>query len=74
MAGNLMSVSDVAARIFTPRQLDLHEASEMKFGRQISPSGTSGIVAAMAPDGTLAALLEDVDGRAKPFTVFVRNL
>ena len=74
MAGNLMSVSDVAAKIFTPRQLDLHEASEMKFGRQISPSGTSGIVAAMSPDGTLAALLEDVDGRAKPFTVFVRNL
>jgi tRNA pseudouridine55 synthase len=72
MADQLMSVSDVASKIFTPRQLDLHEASEMKFGRQIAASGVSGIVAAIAPDGTLAALLEDVDGRAKPFTVFVK--
>jgi tRNA pseudouridine55 synthase len=72
MADQLMSVADVASKIFTPRELDLHEASEMKFGRQISPSGTPGIVAALAPDGTLAALLEDIDGRAKPFMVLVK--
>ena len=72
MAGQMMSVVDVASKIFTPRQLDLQEAAEMKFGRNIQPSGVAGIVAAITPQGELAALLEDKDGMAKPFTVFVK--
>lgn len=72
MAGQLMSVADVASKIFTPRNLDFQEASEMKFGRTIDATGKPGIIAAIAPDGTLAALLEDVDGRAKPFMVLVK--
>ena len=72
MTDKLMSVGEIAAKIFTPRQLDLQELSELKFGRVIAASGTSGIVAGIAPDGSLAALLEDLDGKAKPFTVFVK--
>ena len=72
MAGKLMSVAEIAAKIFTPRNLDLHETAEMKFGRAIAPSGCAGIVAAIAPDGALAALLEDKDGSAKPIAVFVK--
>ena len=72
MTDKLMSVGEIAAKIFTPRQLDLQELSELRFGRMIAASGTSGIVAGIAPDGSLAALLEDLDGKAKPFTVFVK--
>jgi tRNA pseudouridine55 synthase len=72
MADKLMPVAEIASKIFTPRNLDLHESTEMKFGRAISMSGTSGIVAAITPDGQLAALLEDKDGAAKPIAVFVR--
>ena len=67
-----MSVAEVASKIFTPRNLDFHEAAEMKFGRTIDATGKPGIIAAIAPDGSLAALLEDVDGRAKPFMVLVK--
>ena len=74
MADKLMSVAEVAAKIFTPRQLDLQESAEMKFGRNIQASGVAGIVAAFTPQGELAALLEDKEGMAKPFTVFVRAL
>ena len=72
MAGKLLTVAEVASRIFMPRQLDLHEAAEMKFGRPIDPTGKPGIVAAITPNGELAALLEDKDGRAKPLAVFVK--
>ena len=72
MAGELISVAEVASRICTPRQLTLQEAAEMKFGRNISATGSSGIVAAITPQGDLAALLEDKDGMAKPFAVFIK--
>ena len=72
MAGKLFDIAEIAAKIFTPRTLDLHESSELRFGRSLTPSGVSGIVAAITPQGQLAALLEDIDGRAKPFTVFVK--
>lgn len=72
MADKLMSVAEVATKIFSPRQLDMHEASEMKFGRNIQASGVAGIVAAITPQGELAALLEDKDGMAKPFAVFIK--
>ena len=44
----------------------------MKFGRNIQASGVAGIVAAITPQGELAALLEDKDGMAKPFAVFIK--
>lgn len=72
LAGKMMSVGEAASKIFTPRNLDLHEASEMKFGRAIDASGNAGIVAALNTDGQLVALLEDKDGRAKPIAVFVK--
>ena len=72
MAGKLFDIAEIAAKIFTPRTLDLHESAELKFGRSLSPSGVTGIVAGITPQGQLAALLEDIEGRAKPFTVFVK--
>lgn len=72
MAGKLLNISDVASQLFTPRNLTLQEVSELRFGRALSPSGAAGIFAAIAPDGSLAALLEDKEGSAKPFVVFVK--
>lgn len=72
MAGELMSVAEVASKIFTSRNLNLQEVAELKFGRNIAPSGVSGTVSAITPQGELAALLEDKDGMAKPFTVFIK--
>ena len=72
MAGKLLSVGEVAAKIFTPRTLDLIEVNEIKFGRTIEASGTKELVAAITPAGELAALLQDIDGRAKPIAVFVK--
>ena len=72
MAGKLLTVAGVAAKIFTPRTLDLIEVNEIKFGRTIETSGTKELVAAITPAGELAALLQDIDGRAKPIAVFVK--
>jgi tRNA pseudouridine55 synthase len=76
MAGKLLSVAEVASRIFTPRDLTLQEVSELRFGRSLEPTGIPGIVAGIAPDASVAALLEDQvqnsKGVAKPFTVFVK--
>lgn len=72
MAGKLISVAEVASKIFTPRALNLQEVAELRFGRNLSPTGVTGVVAGIAPDGSLSALLEDKEGSAKPFTVFVK--
>jgi tRNA pseudouridine55 synthase len=76
MAEKILDISEVASRLFTARQLTLQEVSELRFGRNLSPTGTLGIVAGIAPDGSLSALLEDqvlnAKGVAKPFTVFVK--
>ena len=72
MAGKLLTVAEVAAKIFTPRTLDLIEVNEIKFGRTIEASGNKELVAAITPAGELAALLQDIDGRAKPIAVFVK--
>jgi tRNA pseudouridine55 synthase len=37
----------------------------------VDAAGSAGPVAALAPDGTLVALVEDRDGRARPLAVFV---
>jgi tRNA pseudouridine55 synthase len=72
MAGTLLDISDIASKLFTARQLTLQEVSELRFGRNLAASGSQGVVAGIAPDGSLSALLEDKEGSAKPFTVFVK--
>ena len=72
MAGKMLTVAEVAAKIFSPRNLELGEVNEIKFGRTIEASGNKELVAAITPAGELAALLQDIDGRAKPIAVFVK--
>jgi tRNA pseudouridine55 synthase len=66
----LLPLAESVARSFPRRDLSADEARELSFGRRLSATGEVGIVGAFAPDGAVVALLEDVDGRAKPLVVF----
>ena len=96
----LLPLEEAARRIFGARELSAEEASDISYGRRISPSGdgsvvkrsvhasadesgavqhasVEGIVAGLAPDGTLVALLENKKQRGKvqaaPVLVFEAN-
>ena len=59
-----------AAMAATPtRALDGEEAAALANGRALEPTGRSGPVAAVGPDGRLVAVVEDRDGRARPRVV-----
>jgi tRNA pseudouridine55 synthase len=60
-----------AARLAFPvRAVDEDEARELSFGRPLPGLGIAGTSAALAPDGSVAALLREEDGRARPVLVF----
>jgi tRNA pseudouridine55 synthase len=62
---------DVAvAAAFPRRALAADEATALSYGRKLEPTGTTGVVGAFDPDGRCVALVEDVDGRARPTVVF----
>ena len=65
-----LDLADVARHTFTPRELSLDEVRELSFGRTLSENGNTAINAGLSPDSQLIALLQDVDGRAKPIAVF----
>ena len=52
------------------REVTADEARELSFGRRIDAAGIAGTYAALGPDGTVVALLTDVDGRSRPVLVF----
>jgi tRNA pseudouridine55 synthase len=52
------------------REIDADEARELSYGRALRPNGTAGTYAAIAPDGTVAALLVEDAERARPVLVF----
>ena len=69
-----MPLADAAARFLPTRQLTTAEAVDVGFGRFITASECAGSnVAALSPDGRLAAILTDVEHRgqlrAKPAVV-----
>jgi hypothetical protein len=45
--------------------------AELKFGRVLSKSEFSGVGVAIAPDGEVAAIIENRDYGAQPISVFV---
>jgi tRNA pseudouridine55 synthase len=67
-------LSEAAAGLFPVRRLTAHEVSELSFGRRIDATGTGGLVAGQAPDGTVVALISDQRRQdvlaAKPEIVF----
>lgn len=66
-------LADAARATFPVRDLTEREARALAYGQAVgatgSPGGSDEVVAAIAPDGTLVALLRDRDGQARPVLV-----
>jgi tRNA pseudouridine55 synthase len=68
----LIPLAVAAAEAFGVRSLTGPEADALGHGVSLPAVGAGpGPVAALAPDGTLIALIEEQDGLARPLTVFV---
>jgi tRNA pseudouridine55 synthase len=68
----MIPLAEAAIAAFPVRPLTGAEADSLSHGASLSPAGAGpGPVAALAPDGTLVALVEERDGRARPLAVFV---
>jgi len=67
----LLAMDDVARTQFAVHELTAEEATAVGHGRRI-PAARSGepVVAALAPDGSLAAMLDESSPEARPIVVF----
>lgn len=63
-------LSSVISTVMPIRQIDLQEFAELKFGRAISKSVFEGPGVAVAPNGEVAAIIENRSNGAQPQTVF----
>ena len=77
----VIPLAEAAAAAFPVRRLSEAEAQSLSHGASLDgasldaasrdAAGAAGPVAALAPDGTLVALVEERAGRARPLAVFV---
>jgi len=67
----VIPLAQAAAAAFPVRPLTEAETRSLSHGASLDAAGTAGPVAALAPDGTLVALVEERAGRARPLAVFV---
>lgn len=70
----LVPLAESLNRLMPVRELTFEEASEIKFGRQITKSDSDGAVAAITSTGEVAAILENRGDRAQPISVFMKEL
>jgi len=64
-------LSEAISKLMPVRAIDLNEMQELKFGRALKKSEFDGIGVALAPDGEVAAIIENRDFGAQPLSVFV---
>ncbi|MEP7765228.1 tRNA pseudouridine(55) synthase TruB [Sanguibacter sp. 25GB23B1] len=69
---HVMPLADAARALFPVRDLTPDEVRELGYGRRLTTSSPDEVqtTAAIGPDGTLVALLEDDGERARPVLVF----
>ncbi|NMR19551.1 tRNA pseudouridine(55) synthase TruB [Cellulomonas fimi] len=69
---DVLPLGDAARAIFPVRELTPGEAAALSYGKRIDATGPDvpGLVAGVAPDGTLVALLEPAGAHARPVLVF----
>ncbi|MDQ2749539.1 MAG: tRNA pseudouridine(55) synthase TruB [Actinomycetota bacterium] len=65
-----LPLADAVRTAMPVRQIDEDEARALSYGKSLQPRGIIGTHAAMAPDGSVAALLVEDGERAKPVLVF----
>jgi tRNA pseudouridine55 synthase len=61
---------EAVSATFGRRELSAEEAWRLAHGQRLAAVGSTGVVGAFAPDGTLVALLEERSGQAVPVVVF----
>ena len=59
------------AAVMAIRQLEAAEVTTLSFGQSLAKVGLAGTYGALAPDGSVAALLHEDDLKARPVVVFV---
>lgn len=69
-SAEVLPLRDAIAKVLPIRELGFDEVAELKFGRRIEKSNQEGVVVGIAPDGEVAAILENREGRAQPVSVF----
>jgi len=65
-----LEIADVARATFAVREIALDEKIELSFGRALEANPDTKIYAGIDGSNQLIALLQNVDGRAKPLAVF----
>ena len=65
-----LPLADAVRVAMAVRDVDEDEASALSFGKALQVRGIEGTHAAIAPDGSVVALLQERDGLAKPVLVF----
>jgi tRNA pseudouridine55 synthase len=65
-----LPLADAVRAAMPVRQVDDDEARALSYGKSLELSGIAGTHGAIAPDGTVVALLVEDGGRAKPVLVF----
>jgi tRNA pseudouridine55 synthase len=63
-------MGDVARTQFAVHELDREEATAVGHGRRIPAVAGEPVVAALAPDGSLVAILDESGPEARPVVVF----
>ena len=64
-------LAEAISKLMPVRAIDINEMQELKFGRALKKSEFDGIGVALAPDGEVAAIIENRDFGAQPLSVFV---
>ena len=63
-------LAEAISKLMPVRAIDLNEMQELKFGRALKKSEFDGIGVALAPDGEVAAIIENREHGAQPLSVF----
>jgi tRNA pseudouridine55 synthase len=65
-----LDIADVARSTFAVREIALDEKIELSFGRALTANPENSIYAGLDSSNQLIALLQNVEGKAKPIAVF----
>ena len=65
-----LDLADVARATFAVREIAMDEKIELSFGRTLTANPDDQIYAGISATNQLIALLQNVDGKAKPIAVF----
>ena len=65
----LMPLGEAVDAMFTRRDVDAADATNLRYGRPLSATGIAGPVGVFDPDGQVLALVEDAEDAARPLVV-----